>query len=142
VERLADALTRSAAQTLALDSSESDNPAALGRRARLLADQKQALMKQRGRAAQELHQTQRHLDGLGLVRRAQHGRALRDQIDERRERLAGVERELERLDKELRGTRERARELYQSQPPPERGLGRERELGRTPERSLSRGIEL
>jgi conjugative relaxase-like TrwC/TraI family protein len=140
LERLADALTRSAAQTLASDTAESRNPAALGRRARLLDDQKQALMKQRGSAALELHQAQRHLDALGPVGRARQGRTLRDQIDERRERLAGVDRQLERLDKELRGTRER--ELYRSQPPPERGLGRERELGRTPERSLSRGIEL
>jgi hypothetical protein len=29
-----------------------------------------------------------------------------------------------------------------SQPPPERGMGRQRELGRAPERSLDRGIEL
>jgi conjugative relaxase-like TrwC/TraI family protein len=142
LERLADALTRSAAQTLALDTSQSDNPAALGRRARLLADRQEALEKQRTRAARGLHHTQRQLDGFGLVGRARHGRTLRDQIDESRERLAGLERELERFEREVRSTRKRALELYRSQPPPERGLGRERELGRTPERSLDRGIEL
>jgi conjugative relaxase-like TrwC/TraI family protein len=141
LERLADALTRSAAQTLAVNAGQSENPAALGRRARLLADHKQALNKQQGQAAQELHQAQRQLDALGPIRRARHGRTLRDQIDERRERLASVDRQLERLDKQLRRTRERARELYRNQPPPERSLGRERELGRIPERGLSRGIE-
>jgi hypothetical protein len=142
VERLAGALTRSAAQTLALDASESHNPAALGRRARLLADRQQALMNQRGRAARELHEAKRHLDALGLVGRTRHGRALRHKIDASRERLARLDREHERLAQEVGATRERARELFRSQPPPERGLGRERELGRTPERGLSRGIEL
>jgi ATP-dependent exoDNAse (exonuclease V) alpha subunit len=141
-ERLADALTRSAAQTLALDTGQADNPTALARRARLLGDRKEALKKERTRAVRGLHQAQRRLDGLGLVGRARHGRSLRDRIEERRERLAGLERELERLEQEVRRTRERARELFRSQPRPERGLGRERELGRTPERSLSRGIEL
>jgi conjugative relaxase-like TrwC/TraI family protein len=142
LERLADALTRSAAQTLALDTNQSDNPAALGRRARLLAHRQEALEKQRTRAARGLHEAKRRLDGLGLVRHARHGRTLRDQIDESRERLAGLDRELERLERELHGTRERALELFRSQPRPERGLGRERELGRTPGRNLDRGIEL
>jgi ATP-dependent exoDNAse (exonuclease V) alpha subunit len=142
VERLADALTRSAAQTLALDTGQSDNPAALSRRSRLLADRMEALEKQRTRAAGGLDQAQQQLDGLGLVRRARHGRTLRCQIDESRELLAGLDRKLERLEQELRAMRERARELFRSQPPPERGLGRERELGRTRERSLDRGIEL
>ncbi len=143
-ERLADALTRSAAQTLALDAAKSTNPAALARSARLLADRKEALEERRTRAAQSLRHAQRHLDELGLVRRARRGRTLRAQIDGRRERLAGLDRQLERLEQELHGTRAHALELYRSQPPPERGLGlgRERELGRTPERSLDRGIEL
>ena len=142
VERLADALTRSAAQTLATDAAEGTNPKALTRRARLLTDRQQALEKQRTRSAQGLNQAQRRLDGLGLIGRARHGRTLRQQIDQSRERLTGLDHQHERLAEELRGTRERARELYRSQPPPERGLGRERELGRTPERSLPRGIEM
>jgi conjugative relaxase-like TrwC/TraI family protein len=140
LERLADALTRSAAQTLALDAGQSDNPAALGRRARLLDERRQALERKRSRAARELHFATRDLGQLGLLGRARHARRLRDEIAERRERLAAHDRELERLEREVRATRERARD--RSQPRPERGLGRERELGRTPERSLSRGIEL
>jgi conjugative relaxase-like TrwC/TraI family protein len=142
LERLADALTRSAAQTLALDAPESTDPAALGRRARLLEERRQALEKERMRAARELHGATRDLGRLGLLGRARHARRLRDEIGERRERLDGLDHELEPLEREVRSTRERARELFRSQPPPERGLGRERELGRTPERSLSRGIEL
>jgi conjugative relaxase-like TrwC/TraI family protein len=142
LERLADALTRSAAQTLALDAAYCDNPAALGRRARLLDERRQALEKERSRAARELHETTRDLGRLGVLDRARHARRLRAAIGERREQLVGLDRELERLERELRGTRERSRELFRSQPRPERGLGRERELGRTPERSLSRGIEL
>jgi conjugative relaxase-like TrwC/TraI family protein len=142
LERLADALTRSAAQTLALDTGQSDNPAALGRRARLLADRQKALEKQRTSAVRGLRQARRQLEELGLVRRTRHGRTLRDQIDKSREQLDGLDRELERLEREVRSTRERAHELHRIQPPPERGLGRERELGRTPERRLSRGIEL
>jgi conjugative relaxase-like TrwC/TraI family protein len=142
VERLADALTRSAAQTLATDATNQSDPAALGRRARLLGDRQQALQKQRTTAARTLYQAQRQLDELGLAGRARHGRTLRHRIDKSGERLAVLDRELERLEQEVRGTRERALGLFRSQPPPERGLSRERELGCTPERSLSRGIEL
>jgi conjugative relaxase-like TrwC/TraI family protein len=142
LEKLADALTRSAAETLALDAARSTNPATLARRARLLHDRRQELEKQRDRAARDLHRTQRELGSLGVVGRVRRGRALRDQIPERREQLAVLERELARLERDLRLTRERALELMRTQPAPERGLGRERELGRTPERSLSRGIEL
>jgi hypothetical protein len=142
VERLADALTRSAAQTLALHTSKSDNPGALGRRARLLDERRQALERKRSRAARELHSATRDLGSLELLGRARHARRVRTEIGERREQLAGLDRELERLEREVRATRGRAHELFRSQPPPERGLGRERELGRTPERSLSRGIEL
>jgi conjugative relaxase-like TrwC/TraI family protein len=142
VERLADALTRSAAQTLATDATKSTNPDALARRMRLLRDRRQKLEERRDRAARELRRATRDLASLGLIDRARRGRRLRNEIGVRRERLAGLDRELEWLERELRSTRERAHELYRSQPPPERGLGRERELGRTPERSLDRGIEL
>jgi ATP-dependent exoDNAse (exonuclease V) alpha subunit len=141
-EKLANALTRSGAETLALDAAQSTDPATLSRRARLLHDGRRELEKQRDRAARELHQAQRELGSLGVIGRARSGRTLRDQIDERREQLAGLDRELKRLEHDLHTTRRRAVEVFRSQPPPERGLGRERELGRTPERSLSRGIEL
>ncbi len=141
VERLADALTRSAAQTLAVDTTGSTNPETFARRARLLRDRRQTLEQRRDRAARELHQATRDLGGLGLLGRARHARRLRNQIGKRRERLAGLDHGLERLEQEVRATRERANELHRSQPQPERGLGREQELGRTPERGLSRGIE-
>ena len=142
VERLADALTRSAAQTLAVDTAKSTSPETFARRARMLRDRRQKLEQRRDRAARELHQATRDLSSLGLIGRARHARQLRNEIGERRERLAGLDRGLERLEREARETRERANELHRTQPQPERDLGRERELGRTPERSLSCGIEL
>ncbi len=144
VERLADALTRSAAQTLATDTTHNTNPYALARRARLLRDRRDALKQTRDRVARDLHGAARALESLGVIGRARHGRQLRDGISERRERLATLDRDLQRLTREIRGTRERASELYRAQPPLERGLGREHELDRTPERSpsLSRGIDL
>jgi conjugative relaxase-like TrwC/TraI family protein len=142
LERLAVALTRSAVQTLAVDTTGSTDPSTLARRARLLDKRRQALERERSRIARELQSTSRDLASLGVIGRARHARRLRAGIGEHRERLAALDHALERLEQEVRGTRERARELYRDQPPPERGLGRERELGRTRERSLSRGIEL
>ena len=141
-ERLADALTRSATQTLAVDTTKSSNQDTFARRARLLRDRRKELEERRDRAARELHQATRALEGLGLIGRARHARRLRTDIGDRRVRLAVLDRGLEQLEQELRATRERANELHRRQPQPERGLGRERDLGRTPERSLSRGIEL
>lgn len=142
VERLADALTRSAAQTLATDTTRSSNPETFARRARLLRDRRQTLEERRDKAARDLHQATRDLASLGLIGRTRHARRLRHEIGERRERLAGLDRGLEQLEHEVRATRERANELHRSQPQPERGFGREHELDRTPERGLSRGIEL
>lgn len=142
VERLADALTRSAAQTLAIDTTQSSNPQTFARRARLLRERREKFEQRRDRAARELHQATRDVASLGLLGRARHARRIRDEIGKRRERLAALDHGLERLEQEVRATRERANELRRLQPQPERGLDRERELGRTPERSLSRGIEL
>jgi hypothetical protein len=142
IEKLANALTRSNAETLALDAARNTNPATLSRRARLLHNSRQELEKHRRGTARELHRAQRELGSLGVIGRARHGRTLRDQIDSRQERLAGLDRELERLERELGLTRERAFELMNTQPRPERGLSRERELAHAPERSLGRGIEL
>jgi conjugative relaxase-like TrwC/TraI family protein len=149
LERLADALSRPAAQTLATDAATTgaDSPllperVRLARQSRQLADRKRALEKERVQGAQQLHQTRRELAGLGMIGRARRGGALRDQIGEREERLVRFDRELERLDRQLRVTRERALELVRTQPRPERGLTRERGIGRAPERSLGRKIEL
>jgi conjugative relaxase-like TrwC/TraI family protein len=146
LDRLAEALTRPAAETLALDAATArpDSPSRneLARQSRQLRERHLALDKERLNATRELHQTNRKLAGLGVVGRARHGRALRDEIDERKQRVARLDRELERLDRQLRITRERALELVRSQPTPGRGLGRERDLERTPSRGLDRGIEL
>jgi conjugative relaxase-like TrwC/TraI family protein len=150
VDRLADALTRPAAESLALDAgtTRGDSPV-LSERARLafqnrhLADRRRALEKERTQTARELHRTTRELAGMGAIGRARHGRSLRDEISEREQTLTRLDDELDRLDRQLRMTRERALEFARKQPRPERGLTREhsleRGLGR--ERSLGRGIE-
>ena len=142
LERLADALTRSAAQTLAVDAALSTSPAVLGRRSRLLADRQQALEKQRTSAARELHQAERRREGLGLVGRARYGRVLRDRIHAARERLVDLDRELQQLDRDLRTARCRAFEHARTQPWPERDLTRTPGIERAPQRTLDRGIEL
>jgi conjugative relaxase-like TrwC/TraI family protein len=149
VERLGDALTRPAAETLALDagSTRSDPPllsdrARLVRRSGQLVERRRALEKERLEAARQLHQARRKLDDLGALGRARHGRSLRDQISHRGQRLTRLERELARLERQLRLTRERALELARAQPRRERGLTPARGIERGPERSLGRGIDL
>jgi conjugative relaxase-like TrwC/TraI family protein len=147
VDRLAEALSRPAAETLALDSATSrpdpSGRAALARQTRLLREQRLALEKERLDTTRQLHQTNRTLAGLGVLGRARNGRALRDQIGEHEQRLARLDRELDRLDQQLRVTRQRTFELARTQPRPERGLSREptRERGVGRERGLGRGIE-
>jgi conjugative relaxase-like TrwC/TraI family protein len=147
VDRLADSLTRPAAETLALDAAMtgSDSPvlsdrARLTSQTRLLNDRRRALEKERAQTARELHGAKRELNTMGAFGRARRGRALRDQIGERERTLTHLDSELERLDRQLRLTRERALELARARPRPERGLVRDRGLGR--ERSLGHGIEL
>ena len=143
VDRLADALTRPAAETLALDAAttrpDPTERAALARQTRQLREQRLALEKERLDTTRQLHQTNRTLAGLGVLGRARHGRALRDEIGEHEQTLARLDRELARLDRELRVTRERAFELARARPRLERGLTREPTL----ERGLGRerGLE-
>src|SRR5205823_9669052 len=106
VDRLAEALTRPAAETLALDkaTTRSDSPvlsdrAQLTRQSRQLADRRRALDKERTQTATKLHETMRELAGLGALARARHGRSLREQIGERERTLAHLDRELERLER-------------------------------------------
>jgi hypothetical protein len=146
LDRLADALTRPAAETLALDAATArPDPTSrdeLARQSRQLRERQLALDKQRLDATRELNQTDRKLAGLGVVGRARHGRAHRDEIDKREQLVVRLDRELERLERQLRTTRERALDLARTEPTPGRGLRRKRDLERAPGRSLDRGIEL
>jgi conjugative relaxase-like TrwC/TraI family protein len=145
LDRLAEALTRPAAGGLALEGAtsrpEPAGRAGLAQQTRQLRERRLALEKQQLDATRELHQTGRKLAGLGPLGRARHGRALRDQLADGEQQVSRLDRELERLDRQLRTTRQRALELIRDQRTPERGLGRERDLERTP-RGLDRGIEL
>jgi ATP-dependent exoDNAse (exonuclease V) alpha subunit len=145
-DRLADALTRPAAEALATDAATSrpDPPerTVLARLSRQLREQRLALESERLDTTRHLNQANRRFAGLGVFGRARHGRALQDQISEQEARLARLDRELARLDQQLRRTRERALELAPTQPRHERGLSRGRPRGRAPERGLDRGIEL
>jgi conjugative relaxase-like TrwC/TraI family protein len=147
VDRLADALTRPAAETLALDAATTprDSPvlsdrARVTRQNRQLAERRRAIEKERTQTTRELHQTTRELARMGVLGRARHGRTLRNRIDERARTLTRLDRELERLDRQLHDSRRRALELVREQPRPERRLTRGRSLERGPERSL--GLEL
>jgi UvrD-like helicase C-terminal domain len=148
VDRLAEALSRPAAETLAVDAARRGRP--LPERVRLVNEHRQLLErhatldKERWDAAHELHQTQRRLDELGALGRARHGRALRLRIEEQRRTVKRLVRARERIEEQQRLNRKRMRELVPREPKPERGLGREPSLerGRSPERSLDRGIEL
>jgi conjugative relaxase-like TrwC/TraI family protein len=138
VDRLAEALARPAAETLALDaaamrsgSPDSRDRAERARRMRALAEQRRALERERTQTARELHRVTRELTGMGAIGRARHGRSLREEIRKRNAELARLDTKLKRLERELKLRRERALELSR----PERararhGLMRERTLGR------------
>jgi hypothetical protein len=146
VDRLAEALSRPAAETLAVDAARRGRP--LSERVRLANERRQLLdrhathEKKRWEAAHELHQSRRQLNELGALGRARHGRSLRERVEEQRRTLERLDHERERIEERQRLNRERMRELVPHESQPERGLGRDRELGRGPERNLSRGIEL
>jgi conjugative relaxase-like TrwC/TraI family protein len=148
VDRLAEALSRPSAETLALDAARRGRPLPEGVRLtnehRQLVERRATLDKERWEAAHELHQTQRRLDELGALGRARHGPALRQQIEEQRRTVKRLDRECERIEEQQRLNRKRMRELVPREPRPERSLGRERGIGRglERERSLNRGIEL
>jgi conjugative relaxase-like TrwC/TraI family protein len=148
VDRLAEALSRPAAKTLAVDAARRGRPlpehVRLANEHRQLLDRRAALERERWDAAHELHQTKRRLDELGALGRARHSRGLRQEIEDQRRTVERLDRERERLEKQRRLNRNRMRELVPREPRPERGLGRERgiERGLEWERSLDRGIEL
>jgi conjugative relaxase-like TrwC/TraI family protein len=142
VDRLAQALARPAAQGLALDSAKTrrgspttSEGTRLARHSRQLADRQRALENERAETARETHQARRELERMGPLRRARHGRALRDRIEEGHQTLAGLDRELEQLHAKLRATRQRSLELARNQRP-KRTLTRGRSIER------GRGLEL
>jgi conjugative relaxase-like TrwC/TraI family protein len=147
VDRLAEALTRPAVETLALDAMQNGSPV-LSDRARLALETRQlrerqvALERERREATSQLHRARRMLEDAGPLGRARRGRALRQRIEVRQRGVARVDRELERLEEQRQVNRERALELARNEPRPERGLDRERDIGRSPQRSLDRAIEL
>jgi conjugative relaxase-like TrwC/TraI family protein len=149
VDRLAEALSRPAAETLALDAIRSDSRGLpdrtrLALESRRLRERQRALEKERFEASSELRRTGRTLENMGALRRARHGPTLRGRIEARKREVARLDKELERLEERRRLTRERALELASRERRPERGVSRERGIGRSHERerSLDRGIEL
>jgi conjugative relaxase-like TrwC/TraI family protein len=145
VDRLADALARPAAETLALDATQrrsgsrppSERARLLGR-GRELGQRRQALEKRHLEASRELHAVKCELVGLGIIGRARHGPRLREQIAERRATLARLETELGRLDRDLQIHRQRlAREAPRLAPEPPR---RELTRGRSRQVELDLGL--
>jgi conjugative relaxase-like TrwC/TraI family protein len=144
VDRLAEALTRPAAETLALDAAttrpDPSERARLARQTRQLREQRLAVEKERLDTTRQLHQTNHRLDGLGALARARHGRALRNELGDHEQRLASLDQRLGQLDRELGATRARQFELTRAEPGLGRGPGRER-LERATGRGLERGLE-
>jgi conjugative relaxase-like TrwC/TraI family protein len=147
VDRLAQAFSRPAAETLALNAMPGGARVPSGR-ARLALENRQlrerqaALEKERRHAAGELHRTKRTLEELGPFGRARHGRTLREQLADQRQTVARLDRERERLEHKRRLNRERALELARAQPRPERGLSREPTLERGLAHAHELGIDL
>jgi hypothetical protein len=140
VDRLAEALIRPAAETLALDVAttrpDPSERARLARQTRQLREQRLAVEKERLDTTRQVHQTNHELDGLGAFARARHGRGLRHELGDHEQRLARLDQRLGQLDRELHLTRARQFELTRDEPGLGRGLGRERR-----ERATGRGIE-
>ena len=99
-DRLADALTRPAAETLATDATttrpEPTERDALVRQSRQLLERQLALEKEHLDTTRRRNQADRRLAGLGVFGRARHGGALRDEISEHDQKLARLDRELAR----------------------------------------------
>jgi conjugative relaxase-like TrwC/TraI family protein len=145
LDRLADALARPAAQTLALETPAAVRnlhgaPAPAAEQARRLSERARAVDDERNRTARKMHAARRELAQMGALSRARHGRSLREQIREREAELARLDSEHKRLTQQLR----QARELARSRSRLERGPSRRRSLEPSlqPERSLGRGIDL
>jgi hypothetical protein len=133
VDRLAKALTRPAAETLAVDVLGTLTDTQLVLELRALGKQRRALERQRTEAARTLHRAKQDLDRLGLIRRARRGRG-RDQIIEQRTALARLNIEVDRLERQLQACRERGRR--EASP---RAHARRQQMARA--HNLERGLE-
>ena len=138
VDRLADALTRPAAHTLALAThgvAQSGHRGAAAVRA--LVAQRDRLTAERGRAQRNEQATSRELAGMGIVARARHGPRLREQIAEHQRALTRLSAELRRIDRQLHTLRQpSARDVRAAV------SRRRRELEQDASRQRGLGIEL
>jgi ATP-dependent exoDNAse (exonuclease V) alpha subunit len=146
IERLADALTRPVAETLALDAL-GDGPALTDRarlteESRLLHERRRTVEEKRRQATLRLNQARRERDTLGLLGRARRRRTLGQLLEERERDLDRLSRELKQLDAQRQKNRERMLELAPAQRRPEHGLTREPDLRQGLVRAPDRGLEL
>lgn len=65
--------------------------------------------KRRAEEVRRLRASERELAGLGLIARARRGPALREEVAERQETVARVDRELDGIERELQALRQRGR---------------------------------
>jgi len=82
--------------------------------------------KQRAEEVRRLRASEHELAGLGLIARARRGPALREEIAERQEVVARVDRELYDIDRELQAYRQKAATLSAARERPPRAIARER----------------
>jgi conjugative relaxase-like TrwC/TraI family protein len=144
VDRLADALARPAAESLAAEAATTrgklggpGDRARLGQQTRPLVDRRRALEKERTQAARELHGATRELADMGAIGRARNGRRLREHIDERRDALARLDAGLKRLDHEHQALGTHLREISSAERP---RAGRELTRARSLDRVLDLGL--
>jgi hypothetical protein len=148
VDRLADALTRPAAESLALDDArdqpqERNGRADLIREARALAGRRQTFSDERAETARALDRLERELSALGVVGRLRRGGSLREQIAAKHESLSRLDRDLRELERhasdlQKRAARDGFRRAWER---PERERTRERGRARAhePVRALDLG---
>jgi conjugative relaxase-like TrwC/TraI family protein len=138
VDRLAEALTRPAAHTLAVDTQGVAQSGHRGAAAvRALVAQRETLAAERGRAQRDEQAIRRELAGMGILARARHGPRLRDQIVDHQHTLTHLNADLRRIDRQLHTLRQ----------PSARGVRaavsrRRRALERDASRQRGLGIEL
>jgi len=144
LDRFARALTRPAAEPLALDARARQDPPARDRRAELLQEgralfeRRQQLEEQRAEAVGKLRAQERELAGLGFLARARRGKGLGEQVERQRGNVAAIDTALTGVDRESEAlNKRRERERLQT-------LRTQRELGisRTPARQSELELEL
>jgi conjugative relaxase-like TrwC/TraI family protein len=148
LDRLAEALACSAAEELALDArgdpssrAGSGSPVALDREAIMsqgpaLVQRRLGAEKQRAEEVRRLRASERELAGLGLIARVRRGPALREEVAERQEAVARVDRELDDIEREIQAFRQRVATLSAARERPPRPIVRARS------RQLELGLDL